>query len=111
VHPGKEHHQRDHNLDRTRSDANPKAADGKLSLCHVHRGFNVSRHIPFIVSDLLKPDLLHTMQIGMRDDLQKWIFHFLKTHERLDMYNAIWLSVPAYHDLTPKIRHMRKFLN
>ena len=26
----------------------------------------------------------------------------MKTHERLDKYNAIWLSVPAYHDLTPK---------
>jgi hypothetical protein len=44
------------------------------------------------------------MQIGMLDHLQKWIFHFIKTHERLDKYNAIWLSVPAYHDLTPKFR-------
>jgi hypothetical protein len=42
------------------------------------------------------------MQIGMLDHLQKWIFHFMKTHERLDKYNAIRLSVPAYHDLTPK---------
>jgi hypothetical protein len=60
------------------------------------------RHIPCIVSDLPKPDLLHTLQIGMLDHLQKWIFHFMKTHERLDKYNAILLSVPAYHDLTPK---------
>jgi hypothetical protein len=42
------------------------------------------------------------MQIGMLDHLQMWIFHFMKTHERLDKYNAIWLSVPAYHDLTQK---------
>jgi hypothetical protein len=42
------------------------------------------------------------MQIGMLDHLQKWIFHFLKTHEQLDKSNAIWLSVPADHDLTPK---------
>jgi hypothetical protein len=42
------------------------------------------------------------MQIGMLDHLQKWIFHFMKTYEQLDKYNAIWLSVPAYHDLTPK---------
>jgi hypothetical protein len=54
------------------------------------------------VNDLPKPNLLHTMQIGMLDHLQKWIFHFMKMHERLDKYNAIWLSVPAYHDLTPK---------
>jgi hypothetical protein len=42
------------------------------------------------------------MQIDMLDHLQKWIFHFMKTQERLDKYTAIWLSVPAYHDLTPK---------
>ena len=102
VHPDKEHPRRDHNLYRTLSDANTKAADAELSSRHVHRGFNVFRHIPCIVSDLPKPDLLHTMQIGMLDHLQKWIFHFMMTHKRLDKYNAIWLSVPAYHDLTPK---------
>jgi hypothetical protein len=26
----------------------------------------------------------------------------MKTHKRLDKYNAIWLSVPAYHDFTPQ---------
>jgi hypothetical protein len=83
-------------------DANTKAANAELSSRHVHRGFNMFRHIPCIVSDLPKPDLLHTMQIGMLDHLQMWIFHFMKTHKRLDKYNAIWLSVPAYHDLTPK---------
>jgi len=102
VHPDKQHPRRDRNLYRTLSDANTKAADVKLSLRHVHRGFNVFRHIPCVVSDLPKPDLFHTMQIGMLDHLQKWIIHFMKMHERLDKYNAIWLSVPAYHDLTPK---------
>jgi len=42
------------------------------------------------------------MQIGMLDHLLKWIFLFMKTHEWLDKYNAIWLSVPAHPDLTPK---------
>jgi len=78
-------------------DANTKAADAELWSRHVHRGFNVFQHIPCIVSDLPKPDLLHTMQIGMLDHLQKWIFHFMKRQERLDKYNAIWLSLPAYH--------------
>jgi len=41
------------------------------------------------------------MQIGMRDHLQKCIFDFVKMDERLDTFNAIWFSVPAYHDLTP----------
>jgi hypothetical protein len=42
------------------------------------------------------------MQIGMLDHLKKWIVHFTKTHQWFDKYNAIWLSTPAYHDLTPK---------
>jgi hypothetical protein len=51
---------------------------------HVHRGFTVFEHIPCIVSDIRKPNHLHSMEIGMLDYLQKWIFHFMKTHERLD---------------------------
>jgi hypothetical protein len=89
VPPDKQHPRRDHNRYRTLSDANPKAGDAELSLCNVHTGFNVFRHILCIVSNLLKPNLLHTMQIGMLDHLQKWILHFMKTHERLDKYNAI----------------------
>ena len=54
------------------------------------------------MNDLPKPNLLHTMQIGMLDHHQKWIFLFMKMYDRLDKYNATWLSVPAYHDLTPK---------
>jgi hypothetical protein len=60
---------------------------------------------------LPNPDILHTMQFGIHDHLQQWIFHFMKTHEQLDKYNAIWLPVPAYHNLTPKKIHMKKFPN
>jgi hypothetical protein len=84
------------------SDANTKAANAELSLRHVHPGFNMVRHIPSLMTDLLKPDLLHTMQIDMLDHLQKWIFNFMQTYEQPDKYNAIWLSVPAYHNPTPK---------
>jgi len=102
--PDKQHPRRDYNLYRLLSDANTKAADAELSSRHVHRGFNMFRHIPCIVSDLPQPHLPHTMQISMLDHLQKWIFHFMKTHKWLEKYNAIWLSVPAYHYLTPKNR-------
>jgi hypothetical protein len=61
VPPYKPHPRRDHNLYRTLSDANTKAADAKLSSRHVHQGFNVFRHIPCIVTDLPMPNLLHTM--------------------------------------------------
>jgi len=102
VPPEIQHPRWDHNLYRTLSDASTKAANAKLPSHHVCRRFNLFRHIPCIVSDLPQPDLLHTMQISMLDHLQKWIFHFMKMHKLLDKYNAIWLSVPAYHDLTPE---------
>jgi len=62
---------RDHNQWRTLSDANNKAADAELSPRHVHQGFSMFQHIPCIVSDLLKPNLLQTMQICMLDHPQK----------------------------------------
>ena len=102
VSPVQQHPWRDYNVYQTLSEANAKVANAELWSRHVHRGFNVLRHIPCILSDLPTPDLLHTMHIGMLDHLQKWILHFMKTHEWLVKYNAIWLSVPAYHDLTSK---------
>jgi hypothetical protein len=81
VPPDKQHPQRDHNLHRTLSNANNKEADAELSSRHVYRGFNVFRNSRCIVSDLPNPNLLHTMQIGILDHHQKWIFHFMKTHE------------------------------
>jgi hypothetical protein len=62
-------------------DANTKAIDAEPSSRHVHRRFNVFRHIPCIVSNLPKPELLHTMQIGMLEHLQMWIFHLMMTHK------------------------------
>jgi hypothetical protein len=59
------------------SNANTKAVGANLLSRHVHRGFNVILHILSIESDLPKPNLLHTMQIGMLDHLHKWIFHFM----------------------------------
>jgi hypothetical protein len=95
------HPQQEHKLYRTLTEADTKGLGTEVSSCDVDQRFNVFRHILSIVSDLLKPDLLHTMHIGRIDHLQKWTFHFMKTHALLDKYNAILLSVPAYHDLTP----------
>jgi len=79
--PDKQHPWRDHNLYKTLSNGNTKAADAKLPSRHVHREFNVFWHIPCILSDLIKPKLLHTIWFGMLDHLQKWIFHFVKTYK------------------------------
>jgi hypothetical protein len=35
------------------------------------------------------------MQTGMLSHLHKWIVRFMKKHERGDLSNAIWLSMPA----------------
>jgi len=102
VPPDEQHSRRNYNLYRRLSDANTKAAVAKLSLRHVPRGFNLARQIACIVSDVPKSDLLHTMQIDMLDHLQKWIFHFMKTPKRFDKYNPIWLSVPAFDNLSPE---------
>jgi hypothetical protein len=68
-------------LSRILSDPNTKIADGKRGLHHCHRGFNVFQHIPCIVSALPKPNLLHTIYIGVLNSHQKWIYHFIETHE------------------------------
>jgi hypothetical protein len=104
VPPEKQYPLRNHNLYRTLSNVYTKAANAELTSPHVHRAFSLFRNIQCIVSDLPKPVILHTMQIGMLDHLQNWIFHFMKTHERLDKYKAIWLSMPAYYDLTPNMK-------
>jgi hypothetical protein len=62
------------------------------------------RHIPCLISDRLEPDLLYKIQIVKLNYLQQWNFHYLKTHERRETYNAILLSVPAYHNLTAKYK-------
>jgi hypothetical protein len=51
--------------------------------------------------NLPKPGLLHSIQLGIVDHLQQWIHDFMKKHEWLNKYIPIWLSVPAYLDLTP----------
>jgi len=93
---------RDHNLYKTLNDANTKKVDTELSLHNAQEELYMIRHIPWIVSNLPKPDLLYPMQLRMLDHLQKWIFHFMEMHQRLDKYNAIWLSLPAFHNFTPK---------
>jgi hypothetical protein len=40
------------------------------------------------------------MQIGMLKHLLGWLQDFLKYHKRLEQFNDIWLSVPAYLDMS-----------
>jgi hypothetical protein len=40
------------------------------------------------------------MQIGMLKHLLLWLHELLKQHKRLNKFNDIWLSVPAYLDMS-----------
>jgi hypothetical protein len=60
----KQHHWCDHNLYLGLSYGNNKAADAKISLRHVPRGFSVFGYISRILRDLSRRDLLNTMHIG-----------------------------------------------
>jgi hypothetical protein len=97
--PVKPYERRDHTLYRTLSDANTPAAKARLTRHGVHQGSNVLWHLDCVVSDLPKPDLLHTMQLGMLKHLLGWLQDFLKQHKRLEAFNNIWLSVPPYLDM------------
>jgi len=44
----------------------------------------------------------------MLDQLQKSVFHFMKTPQGLDKDNAIWLFMSSYHELTPKPKSSEK---
>ena len=98
--PTQQHPPRDHVKYRALSEANTTAGKVGLSGVGVHHGFNVFWDLDCVVSDLPKPDLLHTMQLGMLKHLLGWLQDFLKQHNRLEAFNNIWLSVPAYLDMT-----------
>jgi hypothetical protein len=52
------------------------------------------------VGDLPKPDLLHTMLLGMLKHLLDWLESLLHAHQRLDRFDRTWVHVPAYLDMT-----------
>jgi hypothetical protein len=108
VRPDKQYPWGDHSLYPKLSDANTRAANAKLSLRHVHQGFNTFHQIPCIVSNLPKPNLLHTIQISTHDSLQKCTFPFTKIHEQLKKHDVVSFSNSAYYNLTPKDQSVKE---
>jgi len=45
---------------------------------------------------IARPDILHTVYLGIVHHLMKWIIDFLRTHKRLDEFNAHWRRMPPY---------------
>ena len=92
--------QRNHNLYYQLWEQGTAQSIADLKRRNVNPGFNILWCLESNTSELPKPDLLHTMQIGMLKHLLGWLQDFLKQHKRLDLFNNIWLSVPAYLDMS-----------
>jgi hypothetical protein len=60
---------------------------------------NVFWDTPFVKPyDLPRPDLLHVMLLGIFKTVMIWIEGFLKKHERLAVFDALWAKTPPYTD-------------
>ena len=46
--------------------------------------------------ELPKPDLLHTIYLGILKHLMEWVQDFLKKHNRLESFDEAWSSMGAY---------------
>ena len=91
---------RDHAFYRQQWEENTAESLANLKPWNINSGGNILWYLEGVTSDLPKPDLLHTMQIGMLKHLLGWLQDFLKQHKRLELFNNIWLSVPAYLDMS-----------
>jgi hypothetical protein len=49
---------------------------------------------------LAVPDLLHTIYIGMVEHMMKWCISFLKKYDRMELFDRIWKTLPAYDTMT-----------
>lgn len=58
------------------------------------------------LADFPKPDILHTLLLGMFKHLLTWLHAMLKQHGRMQRFDTIWLKVPAYLEMgSPKKRY------
>jgi len=47
-------------------------------------------------SDLYKPDMLHTIYLGLFKHMMAWIEGFQKKHGRLLAFDNVWKALPPY---------------
>lgn len=59
-------------------------------------------------AELPKPDLLHTIYLGMLKHLMEWIQDFLKKHGRLDNFDKAWSSLGSYPGLNVSTKAYRE---
>jgi len=61
---------------------------------------NILWRLRFNPTELPKPNLLHTIQVGMLKHLLLWIMSFLKSHHQLALFNSLWMAIPPYLSIT-----------
>ena len=68
-----------------------------LSAVGVKMDRNVFAGLSRVVVPLLfKPDILHNVYLGLFKHLMQWIEDFLKKHDRQDLFDEVWKSLPPY---------------
>ena len=105
-HPGKILEQRNHRQYKrlyAHADVVNLRADGMKSvnnaLWHLQ-----SIHPP----DLVRPDILHGIYLGMLTHLMGWLTEFLSDIGRLVIFDDIWQSLPPYPGFTPPTKSYRQ---
>ena len=48
------------------------------------------------IPHLFKPDILHNVYLGLFKHMMQWIEDFLKKHDRQDIFDEVWKSLPPY---------------
>ena len=105
-HPGKILEHRNHRQYKqlySRADYGTLRADGMKSVN------NALWHLRSIhPSDLVRPDILHGIYLGMLTHLMGWLTTFLSDIGRLVIFDDIWQSLPPYPGFTPPTKSYRQ---
>ena len=69
----------------------------KLEKLGIKIGQNVFHRLPRVSPpDLPKPDMLHTVYLGLFKHLMDWVQGFLKKHGRQQAFDDAWKALPPY---------------
>ena len=94
-------HQRYQQLAKRYQDTGDTESIEKLVRKGIKALFNAFWTLPRVnPAELPKPDLLHTIYLGILKHLMEWVQDFLKKHDRLDYFDEAWSTMGAYPGFT-----------
>jgi len=73
-------------------------SDNDHVISHNHGiGQNIFHRLDCVsASGLYKPDMLHTIYLGLFKHMMVWIEGFLKKHRQLQAFDNVWKALPPY---------------